>query len=171
MQVQLTRTVEVVKATKRKKPSMPARAKAPPPPVAKKTPPSPEEEAERQRLHLERTRREIREAAARRRARNEKIVASFRAQWPALFGEGALIRPLARGLHKQLIASLPQFKPHHVRKALAAFLTYGGMRADYLDVIAEGGPRYDLHGQPYGEVTPEEQEQARQELKMMRRKA
>jgi len=35
----------------------------------------------------------------------------------------------------------------------------------YCRAIFKGGPRYDLEGNPRGEVTPEEQERARQDLK------
>jgi sRNA-binding protein len=53
------------------------------------------------------------------------------------------MRPL---VHKAI-----SFWQHH-RKAL------------YLRMVIAGGPRYDLDGNPQGEVTPEEQERARSEL-------
>jgi ProP effector len=38
------------------------------------------------------------------------------------------------------------------------------MRSAYLRAVLQGGPRYDLEGNPCGEVTPKEQDQARREL-------
>ena len=37
----------------------------------------------------------------------------------------------------------------------------------YLRAVAAGGPRYDLAGQPCGEVTPEEAEAAQQHLEVL----
>jgi sRNA-binding protein len=34
----------------------------------------------------------------------------------------------------------------------------------YLQMLIAGGPRYDLDGNPHGEVTPEQQQQAREAL-------
>ena len=34
----------------------------------------------------------------------------------------------------------------------------------YCHALLQGGPRYDLDGKPRGEVTPEEQERAKQDL-------
>ena len=85
------------------------------------------------------------------------------ARWPQMFSASpAAVRPLARGIDKDLVAQLPGCSRRQVGFALAWWQRQ--RRPAYWQALAQGGPRYDLEGQPRGEVTPEEQEEARQRL-------
>src|SRR5262245_40903144 len=85
------------------------------------------------------------------------------ARWPQTFSASpAEVRPLARGIDKDLVAQLPGCSRRQIGFALAWWQRQ--RRPAYWQALARGGPRYDLDGQPRGEVTPEEQEEARQLL-------
>ena len=72
-------------------------------------------------------------------------------------------RPLKIGLGEELLAlagvhpALADLTRTRIRRALKV---YTGMPA-YRRALARGGPRYDLNGQPAGEVTPDQQADAR----------
>ena len=72
-------------------------------------------------------------------------------------------RPLKIGLGEELMAlagvhpALADLTRTRIRRALKV---YTGMPA-YRKALARGGPRYDLNGQPAGEVTPEQQADAK----------
>jgi ProP effector len=72
-------------------------------------------------------------------------------------------KPLKIGLGEELLAlagvhpALADLTRTRIRRALKV---YTGASA-YRKVLAKGGPRYDLDGQPAGEVTPEQQTFAR----------
>ncbi len=72
-------------------------------------------------------------------------------------------RPLKIGLGEELMAlagvhpALADLTRTRIRRALTV---YTGMPA-YRKALARGGPRYDLNGQPAGEVTPDQQADAR----------
>jgi sRNA-binding protein len=82
--------------------------------------------------------------------------------FPAGFNRTAP-RPLKIGLGEELMAlagvhpALADLTRTRIRRALKA---YTGMPA-YRQALARGGPRYDLNGQPAGEVTPDQQADAR----------
>jgi len=67
-------------------------------------------------------------------------------------------RPLAIGIDQALTAELPQFDPALVARVLANHCR----RPRYIKALAQGGKRFGLDGKPAGQVTPEEQEVARQ---------
>ncbi|MCW3480170.1 ProQ/FinO family protein [Neisseriaceae bacterium JH1-16] len=67
-------------------------------------------------------------------------------------------RPLAIGIDQTLVAALPQFDPTLVARVLANHCR----RPRYIKALAQGGKRFGLDGKPVGQVTPEEQEVARQ---------
>jgi sRNA-binding protein len=67
-------------------------------------------------------------------------------------------RPLAIGIDQALTAELPQFDPTLVARVLANHCR----RPRYIKALAQGGKRFGLDGKPVGQVTPEEQEVARQ---------
>lgn len=71
------------------------------------------------------------------------------------------LQPLAIGIHKAIIAALPDID----RKALRQTLQRHTTSTAYLKVIAKGGSRFGLDGLPSGHITPEQQKQANQELK------
>ena len=72
-------------------------------------------------------------------------------------------RPLKIGLGEELLAlagvhpALADLTRTRIRRALKV---YTGMPA-YRKALTRGGPRYDLDGQPVGEVTPDQQADAR----------
>jgi len=65
-------------------------------------------------------------------------------------------RPLKIGIDQDLIATGVLTK-QEVRAVLWVYTRH----YQYFVAIARGGPRFDLNGQPCGEVTPAEQQQAR----------
>ena len=88
-------------------------------------------------------------------------------QWPTVFpARPDEVRPLTVGIHEMLEKKFPDRSPEQVRRAIAQW-RYPRLGA-YLRVVARGGPRYDLDGNPSGEVTASEQENARQRLKEWR---
>jgi ProP effector len=101
-----------------------------------------------------------------------ELLAIFRQRWPLVFPEDIRqVKPLARSIHQVIIEQLPDIKPWRIRGAIALFQRIG--RGAYWRALVKGGPRYDLDGQPNGEVTAAEQEKARQDLEALaaRRKA
>ena len=82
--------------------------------------------------------------------------------FPACFNRSAP-QPLKIGLGEELLAlagvhpALADLTRTRIRRALKA---YTGAPA-YRQALAQGGPRYDLNGQPAGEVTPDQQADAR----------
>jgi len=72
-------------------------------------------------------------------------------------------RPLKIGLGEELLAlagvhpALTDLTRTRIRRALTV---YTG-RPAYRQALAKGGPRYDLNGQPVGEITPDPQADAR----------
>ena len=62
-------------------------------------------------------------------------------------------KPLAIGIHKQLMERKPELDKHKVRVALHGHTA----TSRYLKVLTEGAPRLDLDGQPAGQVTAEQQ--------------
>jgi sRNA-binding protein len=84
-------------------------------------------------------------------------------RWPQTFSAyPAAVRPLARGIDKDLVAQLPGYSRRQMGFALAWWQRQ--RRPAYWQALVRGGPRYDLDGHPQGEVTPEEQERAQQLL-------
>ena len=104
--------------------------------------------------------------AAHRAARNEAIRAVLQeimARWPRTFAPHPVpVRPLARGLVQVIAAQLPAVSKRMVHQAISFWHQH--RKTPYLQAVIAGGPRYDLDGNPQGEVTPEEQERARAEL-------
>jgi ProP effector len=91
----------------------------------------------------------------------EALLQQVMERWPQTFSAyPAEVRPLARGINKDLVAQVPGASRRQIGFALAWWQRQ--RRPAYWQALARGGPRYDLDGQPRGEVTPEEQEQARQ---------
>lgn len=62
-------------------------------------------------------------------------------------------KPLAIGIHKQLMVRKPDLDKHKVRVALHGHTA----SSRYLKALTEGAPRLDLDGQPAGQVTAEQQ--------------
>lgn len=104
--------------------------------------------------------------AARRAERSvaiQAVLTELIARWPQTFSlHPQPVRPLATGMGKVIAAQLPQVSKTLVHQAIAFWQRQ--RKTPYLRALSAGGPRYDLDGQPQGEVTPEQQERARAEL-------
>ncbi len=93
-----------------------------------------------------------------------QISAAMVARWPHLFQvTPETIRPLAIGIANDLCAQLSDFDPKLVHQTLRQWMA--DHRVPYWKALMRGGPRYDLDGNPKGEVTTEQQEAARQQRK------
>ena len=86
--------------------------------------------------------------------------------WPALFSLDNP-RPLAVGIDAAIKADISA-RQITCRGLLLFSLGRYASHRKYLQALAAGGPRYDLNGQPAGEVTPEEQKQAVERLEAMK---
>ncbi|MEW6678256.1 MAG: ProQ/FinO family protein [Pseudomonadota bacterium] len=95
----------------------------------------------------------------RRNALLERLQAEF-----AVFRD---YKPLAIGIHKQLMERLPDLDKNKMRVALHSHTA----STRYLKALTEGAPRLDLDGQPAGEVTAEQQSVAVQTLRDRLKKA
>src|SRR5262249_5743887 len=88
-----------------------------------------------------------------------------RQRWPQAFPRDLRqVKPLARRLPKDMSACLPERPATRIRSVIAIF-QYVLAGPAYYRALLQGGPRYDLDGNPRGEVTAEEQEKAKQDLK------
>ena len=84
-------------------------------------------------------------------------------RWPQTFSpHPGPVRPLATGIGQVIAALLPELSKTLVHQAIAFWQRQ--RKTSYLQALMAGGPRYDLDGNPHGEVTPEQQERAREEL-------
>lgn len=99
-------------------------------------------------------------------AKKERALAIMRLlmeRWSAAFPQDpATIKPLAIGIHREVIERLPEYPPGQIRKAITLWLN--PRKGAYLQALVSGGPRYDLASNPRGEVSPEQREQAAKEL-------
>jgi ProP effector len=75
--------------------------------------------------------------------------------------------PLAIGIHKIIKARLPDIGEGSLRVALKGYTA----STKYLKAIANGKQRFDLDGNPAGEITTEQRQQALEALKERFRKA
>ncbi|MDX9994452.1 MAG: ProQ/FinO family protein [Rhodocyclaceae bacterium] len=76
-------------------------------------------------------------------------------------------QPLAIGIHKAIRERLPDIGEAALRASLKAYTA----STKYLKAIANSQQRFDLDGQPAGEVTAEQRQQAQDTLKERFRKA
>lgn len=87
-------------------------------------------------------------APSRRDATLETLAASY-----AVFRE---CKPLALGIHKVIMERQPELTKEHIRTALRIHTA----STRYLKALSQADQRYDLDGQPAGEVSSEQREQA-----------
>ncbi len=80
-------------------------------------------------------------------------------RWPALFAGGA--KPIKLRIQKDIQARSPGT---FSRTVLSGFLHRHTGSTSYLLAIAKGGPRFDLDGQPDGEISEEHRKAATEEL-------
>ncbi len=87
----------------------------------------------------------------------------LRARWPAAFPyDPRRVRPLMRGVHRDIAQRLPGTGLWLIKRAIILFQAVSG--GAYWRAVLKGGPRYALDGSSCGEVTPHEQEHAWQTL-------
>lgn len=77
------------------------------------------------------------------------------------------VQPLAIGIHKTIKQHLPDLKDADLRLALRRHVS----STKYLKAVANGSQRFDLEGQPAGEITAEHKQDALNSLKERFRKA
>lgn len=76
-------------------------------------------------------------------------------------------QPLAIGIHKAIKVRLPDINEGSLRIALKGYTA----STKYLKAIANGKQRFDLDGNPGGEITTEQRQQAMETIKERFRKA
>lgn len=85
------------------------------------------------------------------------------------FKSGDQKQPLKVGIHMQLhfhYKDDPRFEPQHLQSALNSY----AWTPAYLAKIVEGAVRIDLHGNPVGQVTAEDEAHAKSKLKILEEK-
>lgn len=96
--------------------------------------------------------------AKKRKRRTDRIAQ----HWPVFTLQGA--RPLAIGIREQMIADAEarglDITVSHIKQGLYDYIN----RVVYLKALIPGGSRFDMTGQPNGEVTPEQQQDAQRKL-------
>ncbi len=80
-------------------------------------------------------------------------------RWPALFSGAP--KPLKLRIQVDIQERAPGV---FTKQALSAFFRRHTGSTSYLQAVAKGGARFDLDGQPSGEITPEHRQAARDEL-------
>jgi sRNA-binding protein len=91
------------------------------------------------------------------------LLAVLMERWPQTFAAYPTpVRPLATGIDRDLASALPEQSRRRIRFAITWWQRLRGPA--YWQALLQGGPRYNLAGQPRGAVTPAQQEQARQAL-------
>lgn len=99
------------------------------------------------------------EAHAKKRKRRTDRIAQH---WPVFTLQGA--RPLAIGIREQMIADAEarglDITVSHIKQGLYDYIN----RRVYLKALTLGGNRFDMTGQPNGEVTPEQRQDAQRKL-------
>ncbi|QGU14031.1 proQ/FINO family protein [Leclercia sp. 119287] len=96
---------------------------------------------------------------------NRKKLELLVTHWPEVFSL-TTPRPLAVGIDKQIAADMDARSLTGAGKVRAAIAMYT-RRIGYLKALIAGGARYNLAGEPVGEVTPEQQQMARENLSAM----
>lgn len=104
--------------------------------------------------------------AARQRERSRRILRLFKERFPLAFpADPAAVRPLKSGVHTDLAALLPELSPAQIRGALGLWC---GEYRPYLSIASrEGETRYDLYGEPCGEVNTETAARAKKRLRSL----
>lgn len=96
--------------------------------------------------------------AKKRKRRTDRIAE----HWAIFTEQGA--RPLAIGIREQMIADAEarglDITVSHIKQGLYDYIN----RVVYLKALTLGGSRFDMTGQPNGEVTPEQQQDAQRKL-------
>ena len=104
-----------------------------------------------------------------RQRKNRRRVNRLIELWPELFSQESP-KPLKVGIFDDLMQDLAvrglAFGPGALRATLASY----AQSPRYYRALIAGGARYDLKGQPCGEVTPQEQQEAETRLMALNEK-
>ncbi|EFB8333798.1 TPA: ProQ/FinO family protein [Escherichia coli] len=104
-----------------------------------------------------------------RQRKNRRRVNRLTEMWPDLFNREAP-KPLKVGIFDDLMQDIAvrglAFGPGALRATLASY----AQSPRYYRALMAGGVRYDLKGQPCGEVTPQEQQEAETRLMVLNEK-
>lgn len=104
-----------------------------------------------------------------RQRKNRRRVNRLIELWPELFSRETP-KPLKVGIFDDLMQDIavrePAFGPGALRATLASY----AQCPRYYRALMAGGVRYDLKGQPCGEVTPQEQREAENRLMALNEK-
>ncbi len=95
--------------------------------------------------------------------RRNALLDTLRAEYPVFRDT----QPLAIGIHKAIRILKPEIDAAALRTALRLHTT----STAYLKVLSRAERRFDLAGEPVGEVSPEQREQAESELRERFKKA
>ncbi|ECA2717289.1 proQ/FINO family protein [Salmonella enterica subsp. enterica serovar Braenderup] len=104
----------------------------------------------------------------RRQWKNVKNMRRVLELWPELFDLDNP-KPLKVGVLDDLMQDISNRNLTIGAGVLKAAIASYTRRIRYQKALAAGGARYDLNGQPYGEVTPEQQQKAADALKKLQR--
>src|SRR5262245_23084069 len=97
-----------------------------------------------------------------------ELLKGFRVRWPAAFpNDWPEVKPLMRGVHQEIAKHLTGTSLSLIKRTIVLFQRQSS--GAYWRAVIKGGPRYALDGSPCGEVTPQEQEHARQTLAALAR--
>ena len=91
----------------------------------------------------------------------QQLLKQWYSRYPQAFFQ-AHTRPLQIGIHEALIAAEP-WSARLIRRALACYVNL----PRYMKSVRSGAQRVDIHGQPAGNVTEEEAQHAREQLKQL----
>ncbi|KLP39531.1 hypothetical protein ABR36_10900 [Enterobacter ludwigii] len=109
---------------------------------------------------------------SKRQRKNRKYhrnwLARLAKMWPQAF-DLQNPRPLAVGIMDAIAAELNAMGIGGLGTSRIA-VHHHTTRINYLRALAAGGPRYNLHGEPEGEVTAEQQQRAAETLKAIAEK-
>ncbi|EAU4679990.1 proQ/FINO family protein [Salmonella enterica] len=132
-------------------------------PTSRKAPQKPTSEPQqaKQQPAQERVRPE---GMNRRQWKNFKHMRRVLALWPELFNLDNP-KPLRVGVLDDLMQDISARNLTIGAGVLKAAITSYTRRIRYKKALAAGGARYDLNGQPCGEITPEQQQEAADALK------
>jgi ProP effector len=140
-------------------------APAPAPPVQSLPPPQPPAQPQQPQAVPQPQATEeaaLSKRAERKRLRSE-VLEILRTRWPQTFPRDfRQIRPWAKGIAQNVARLLPEQPYGSVKDAISIYRLMA--TPSYCHALFKGGPRYDLDGNPCGEVTAEDQEQAKRDL-------
>jgi ProP effector len=102
-------------------------------------------------------------AQAQRKERLIAVIKQLEERWPQAFPKHkADIKPWSLDIHLEIHQANPRLPKRTIQHALK--LWQGRYQKVYLKKLAKGGPRYDLQGNPKGEITEREREEAKRQL-------